>query len=125
MHRPRWLDRSCLFMMTTMNDPRDVRMRGFQTRTPVKDVVELLDKRLQPLAGETVDIRGAAGRVLVHDVLAECPVPGFDRAAMDGYALRGDETSSAAVELAIVGQALPAMPFQGIVQSGQAVRIMT
>jgi molybdopterin molybdotransferase len=56
-------------------------------------------------------------------------VPGFDRAAMDGYALRGQETFGAdaynPLEFAVIGQALPARPFHGEVGLGQAVRIMT
>jgi molybdopterin molybdotransferase len=56
-------------------------------------------------------------------------MPGFDRAAMDGYALRGSETFGAdqynPLEFAVVGQALPGRPYAGSVGAGQAVRIMT
>src|SRR5947207_1294880 len=74
---------------------RDVRMRGFQDRSEVSDVCALLDARLRPLAPETVRLQEAAGRVLAADVVADVAVPGFDRAAMDGYALRGSETFGA------------------------------
>src|SRR5262249_50750020 len=53
----------------------------------------------------------------------------FDRAAMDGYALRAEETFGAGsynpIELKIVGDSLPARPFVGPAELGQAVRIMT
>src|SRR5438105_12429128 len=107
----------------------DVRMRGFRDRAEVADVVALLNSRLQALSSESVDLHEAAGRVLGADVIADVSVPGFDRAAMDGYALRGSETFGAGpynpLEFGVVGQALPGRPFAGTVHVGQAVRIMT
>jgi molybdopterin molybdotransferase len=107
----------------------DVRMRGFRDRAEVADVLTLLERRLRPLATEAVGLQASAGRVLAADVTAATDVPPFDRAAMDGYALRGHETFGAgaynALELVIVGEALPGRPFLGRVESGQAVRIMT
>lgn len=109
--------------------PRDVRMRGFQERTEVAAVWRLLDERVAPLAAEAVTLADAAGRVLAVDVTAPCPVPGFDRAAMDGYALRGAETFGADVytplDFEVIGASLAGRPFSGEVQGGQAVRIMT
>lgn len=56
-------------------------------------------------------------------------MPGFDRAAMDGYAVRAEETFGAGaynpLELRIVGTSLPGKPFVGQVGAGQAARIMT
>src|SRR5438445_294105 len=107
----------------------DVRMRGFRDRTEVADVLTLLTSRLQPLAAEAVDLHTAAGRVLAADVTAAVAVPGFDRAAMDGYALRGQETFGAAaynpLEFEIIGGAFPGKPFAELVRPGQTVRIMT
>jgi molybdopterin molybdotransferase len=104
-------------------------MRGFQTRTDVTAVWALLDERLRPLPAEQVQLIEAAGRVLAADVTAEVAVPAFDRAAMDGYALRGEETFGCdgynPLEFAIVGDAFPARPYAGTVQRGQAVRVMT
>src|SRR5262249_5455663 len=86
----------------------DVRMRGFRERAEVSAVTALLDERLQRLATELVTLQQAAGRVLAEDVVAACAVPGFDRAAMDGYALRGSETFGAGsynpLEFDIVGE---------------------
>lgn len=108
---------------------RDVRMRGFRDRAEVTDVLALLRSRLQPLPAENVELHDAAGRVLANEIVAPCDVPGFDRAAMDGYALRGRETFGAGayspLELEVVGISLPARPCTLCVQPGQAVRIMT
>ncbi len=107
----------------------DVRMRGFQQRTEVAHLVALIEQRLQPFPAEHVDLTQAAERVLAADIVAPCPVPGFDRAAMDGYALSGSETFGAdsytPLEFTVIGESLPARPFAGHVGPGQAVRIMT
>src|SRR5437868_2998473 len=107
----------------------DIRMRGFQQRAEVDAVLQLIDQRIAALPAETVDLGQASQRVLADDVLAPCPVPGFDRAAMDGYALHGDETfgadSYSPLEFAVVGDALPGRPFDGVAKAGEAVRIMT
>jgi molybdopterin molybdotransferase len=104
-------------------------MRGFQDRAEVEAVIALIDARVHLLAPEAVDLRGAAGRVLAADVTAGVAVPAFDRAAMDGYALRGGETFGAGpynpLEFEVVGVALPGRPFAGRVEAGQAVRVMT
>src|SRR5438067_13263123 len=108
---------------------RDVRMRGFQDRAEVQEVIRLLDERVRPLPAEQVPVREASGRVLTEDVIAEVAVPGFDRAAMDGYAVRAEETFGAGpynpLELRVLGAALPGRPFVGAVAPGTAVRIMT
>lgn len=104
-------------------------MKGFRDRTEVADALALLDARVQLLPPEIVPIHDAAGRVLAGPIIAEVAVPAFDRAAMDGYALRAEETfganAYAPLELTVVGESLPARPFPGTVQAGQAVRIMT
>lgn len=107
----------------------DVRMRGFRDRAEVADVVALLAARLRPLPAEEIDLRQASGRVLAEDVISAVAVPSFDRAAMDGYAVRGQETFGAGaynpLEFAVIGESLPGRPFARCVEPGQAVRIMT
>ncbi len=108
---------------------RDVRMRGFRDRAEVEAVLALIDQRVKPRGREPVDLREAAGRVLAEDIVAEVSVPAFDRSAMDGYALRGEETFSAGpynpLEFAVIGEARPGKAYPGQVGPGQAVRIMT
>lgn len=107
----------------------DVRMKGFRDRCEVADALQLLDARLAPLPGETAALRTAAGRVLALAVTADVAVPPYDRAAMDGYAVRAEDTFGASGyaprALQIMGVAFPARPFVGSVGTGQAVRVMT
>jgi putative molybdopterin biosynthesis protein len=50
---------------------------------------------LAPLEGETVALAATLGRVLAHDVVAPIDVPPFDRANVDGFALRSADTVGA------------------------------
>jgi putative molybdopterin biosynthesis protein len=50
---------------------------------------------LAPLPGETVALAAALDRVLAHDVTAPIDVPPFDRANVDGFALRSADTGGA------------------------------
>ena len=109
--------------------PRDVRMKGFAERADVAEVQRFLAGRTAPLPAEPVPLFECAGRVLARDIRAEVDVPGFARAAMDGYALRGEDSFGAApqdpIALRLLGEALPGRPFAGRVNEGEAVRIMT
>jgi molybdopterin molybdotransferase len=108
---------------------KDVRMRGFQDRADVGEVLALLLSRVHPLPAEPVALVEAAGRVLAATVTAPVDVPAFNRSAMDGYALRGSETFGAGpynpLEFRIVGEVLPGRDPGVAVEPGQAVRIMT
>ncbi len=98
----------------------DVRMRGFRERADVDGFVALVLKHASPLSVETVPLPEAAGRAIAREAVSGCDVPGFDRAAMDGYAVR-----AGAATCRVVGEALPGRPFAGEVGAGEAVRIMT
>ena len=107
----------------------DVRMRGFANRHTVDAALEWLDAQLAPLAAEDVPVRVAAGRVLAVSVVSGVDVPGFDRATMDGYALVSGSTEGAGaynrLPLTVIGDSMPACPFDGFVSLGEAVRVMT
>lgn len=109
--------------------PTDVRMRGFQNRADVDDVRALLDETLRPLAVESVPVGECAGRILAGAVRAAVDVPGFDRAAMDGYAVIASETFGASpgdpLPLQLAGESYPGRPCKKQVEPGRCVRIMT
>jgi molybdopterin molybdotransferase len=107
----------------------DVRMRGFSRRMDAQEALEAILSRCGLLEPEPVSLWEAAGRVLAEEIRAPCHVPGFPRAAMDGYAVRAEETLGAStyqpVPLRLVGEAWPGRPFSGRLGPGEAVRIMT
>jgi len=78
--------------------------RDLASPEAARDAIASLD--LSP-APETVPLREARGRVLAERVDAAIDVPGFDRASMDGYAVRARDTFGAdeadPAELDLVG----------------------
>lgn len=48
-----------------------------------------------PLGTEKIALSSAAGRILAADVVSPVDVPGFDRANMDGFAVRAEDTFGA------------------------------
>lgn len=110
----------------TWHDPRG---RGFRERASVGDVLALIDNRARPLGSERVSLNEAHGRVLAEPLVAGTPVPPFDRAAMDGYAVRGEETFGASpynpITFRCVGEAFPGRRSVVPVAPGEAVAIAT
>lgn len=107
----------------------DVRGRGFQTRAEVDAVLRLLDNRTTALSSESTPLVLASGRVLSNAISSPVNVPGFIRAAMDGFAVHAADTVGATADnprvLTVVGVSKPAQPFGHTLAAGQAVRIMT
>lgn len=71
-----------------------VRLKGFQKLTPVDQALRLFLKAVPPkkLNAETVALSSALNRVLAEDVIAEENLPRFDKSAVDGYAVRAEDT---------------------------------
>ena len=76
------------------------------------------------MAAESVLLAQAAGRVLAKDVAAAVNLPRFDNSAMDGYAVIAAEARRGA-QLQCVGEVPAGTAFEGILQSGQCLRIFT
>lgn len=78
---------------------------------------------------ETVALDDARGRVLAERIDAELDVPGFDRASMDGYAVRARDTFGAdeadPVELDLAGAVHAGNEPDVAVDPGTAVEIST
>lgn len=80
------------------------------------DALALLLDATQPLGTECVALDVAARRFLANDVRSPLPLPSFDNAAMDGYALRaGGETIAAGstfdvAAMQAAGDTAPAYP---------------
>lgn len=104
-------------------------MRGFAERADVEEVTGFLAELARPRPAEAVALLACFGRVLAEDLRSEVDVPGFARSAMDGYAVRGEDSFGASqydpLRLELVGLSLPGSPFEGTLQPRQAVRIMT
>jgi molybdopterin molybdotransferase len=95
----------------------------------VDELTARIDARVHRLEDETIELAEAWNRVLSLDIVANAAVPGFDRAAMDGYAVRGEETFGATsytpAFFRVVGSARPGRRFESAVGPGEAVEITT
>jgi len=95
----------------------------------VDRALEMLLDRVEVLGTEEVPLMEAGGRVTARDIRAPMDSPPFDRSAMDGYAVRGEDTFGAAlgnpIYFRVVGEvqmgALPELE----VGEFEAARIMT
>ena len=93
---------------------------------PVDAAQRIIADFITPLqVVEKIALRSALGRVLAIDVISSINVPAQDNSAMDGYALPGCELGTDALTLSIVGTAYAGRAFEGKVEAGQCVRIMT
>ncbi|MET1218591.1 MAG: gephyrin-like molybdotransferase Glp [Glaciecola sp.] len=89
------------------------------------DALANMLKVIQPtLKTEQRHLSTATNCVLSRDVICTSPVPAYDNAAMDGYAL-GTPDQQQPSQFTLVGQVLAGQTHPEALQQGQAVRIMT
>ncbi len=78
---------------------------------------------------ELVSIEEANGRVLSEEVMAPIDVPHFDRSAMDGYAVKAEDTFGASlhnpVTLELSGSVFPGEIPDAIVEKGKCFKVST
>ncbi|WP_066417585.1 molybdopterin molybdotransferase MoeA [Halorubrum aethiopicum] len=97
---------------------------GFKRRTRVAEARATLLDAVEPHGRtETVPLADADGRVLAEPIDAPAPVPGYDRAAMDGYAVRAEDTFGASDRSPTVLREREHE--DGSVAPGEAVRVHT
>ena len=107
------------------------RLGGFREYTRVDDAMKkfLSELRGINLGSEVIDFRDALGRVLSQDIASKVDMPTYDKAAMDGYALRARDTFGASstnpMTLAVIGEATIEKVHEMRVGSGEAVRVAT
>ena len=92
---------------------------------PVAEAITRITGAFEPLAGETVWLGEAVGRVLAEDVVARTTQPPFDVSAMDGYAVRAEDVREAPVTLKEIGDVPAGQHFEGTLGPGETVRIFT
>lgn len=95
-------------------------------------VDEALDKilsHIHPLGFEKVSLLDSLGRVIGEDVHARRNIPPFDNSAMDGYALRVEDTLEASQDHPLQLDVIEDLPAGYIsakkLEKGKAIRIMT
>ena len=92
---------------------------------PVEEALEIVLREAPALPDEAVALDDALSRVLAEDVVSDLDLPPFDRAAMDGYALRAKDVVAAPAALDVIGEVRAGQWPDLTVGPGQAARIMT
>ena len=74
-----------------------VRLKGFQKLTSVDEALQMFFNtlRIKKLKAVVVPLHSALNRVLAEDIIARENLPRFDRSAVDGYAVRAENTFEA------------------------------
>jgi len=96
-----------------------------RTVIPVEEALEIVLREAPVLPSEEVALEDTLGRVLAEEVRSDMDLPPFDRAAMDGYAVRASDVAGAPVALEVVGEVPAGRWPEREVGPGQAVRVMT
>nr|MDO8044885.1 molybdopterin biosynthesis protein [Candidatus Baldrarchaeota archaeon] len=103
----------------------------FKTLVTIEEAIKKLYEHFEPkpLGFEEIPLFDAFGRVLAEDVYSEVDVPPFDRAAMDGYAVKAADTFGARedkpVKLKIIGKVKVGFKPEIHVNRGEAAEIGT
>jgi molybdopterin molybdotransferase len=96
--------------------------------TPKDEALRMLRDAVPPIAStarEEIPLTAAVGRILAEDVAADLDIPPFNRAAMDGYAVRAEEMTSGRGEFRVRGVVQAGQEADFEIEAGEAVKIMT
>ena len=91
----------------------------------VNEAIQIVLQHSPKLEFEAAALGDAMGRILAEDIIADCDLPPFDRAQMDGYAVRASDVASVPASLRIVGESAAGAGWHQEMKAGEAVRIMT
>ncbi len=114
-----------------MSKFKDPRMKGFQKFHYVDEALKVFlnSVNTELMKSEIVPILKGYRRVLAEDIISPVNIPSFHKAAMDGYAVKSEDTVGANHEyparLKIVGESSPGKPYKGTINNGEAVKIST
>jgi molybdenum cofactor synthesis domain-containing protein len=106
-----------------------VRGVGFKRRTNVNKALEDLISKVGRIGVEDVSVYDCYSRVLAEDIVAKIDIPPFDRAAMDGFAVRAEDTFGASmanpIVLRLVGEVEIGVKPGFEICEGEAAKIVT
>jgi molybdenum cofactor synthesis domain-containing protein len=105
-------------------------MKPFKTllsRVEALKIIEANIPRIQRIKESPIELTG--GRILAEDVVAVFSVPPFDRSAMDGYAVKAEDTYGASGfkpnRLKLIGVQHAGELFAGRIGEGECVQVAT
>lgn len=108
----------------------ELRTKNLSTPISLEEGIELLVGQTDLITDkELVPFRKALGRTLAENITATHDQPPFPRSPFDGYAIRSADSQGASkdnpVKLKVIGEVDAGGVFDGIINEGEALRIMT
>jgi len=105
-------------------------VKPFGALLPFEEAKRVIDANIKPITRtEIVNIDDSLGRVLAEEVVATLSTPPFDRAAMDGYAVKARDTFNSSQlnpkVLDLVGELRAGETPQKRVNAGECIQIAT
>ena len=96
---------------------------------PFQKAKSIINQNLYSLGQEKVPLNESIGRTLSENITAPFPSPRFDNSAMDGFAVRSEDTKNASkdtpVQLKIVGVSSAGSPFNMSIGPRECIQCMT
>ena len=75
-----------------------LRKIGFSKLTPIEDALEKLFTHIQLNPIKEIEINNVLNRILAVDIVCDINLPPFDRSAMDGYAIKAEDSFGASTK---------------------------
>jgi molybdenum cofactor synthesis domain-containing protein len=91
----------------------------------ISEAIQIVVDQTAQLPAEEIAIDLSRGRILAENIVADTDLPPFDRAQMDGYAVRAADVANVPAHLRIVGESAAGAGWHNEMKVGEAVRIMT
>ncbi|NUN50378.1 MAG: molybdopterin molybdotransferase MoeA [Candidatus Brocadiae bacterium] len=92
---------------------------------PVREAYDVIMSHLPAPVAEKVPLMRSLGLVLAEDIVADMDMPPWDKAAMDGYAIRSADCQKSPTELKVVDVLPAGKVSKRAIGAGEAIRIMT
>ena len=106
-----------------------LRKIGFSKLTSLNDALTNIDSLIKPISFEEVKTSNSQNRILAANIKSELDIPPFDRAAMDGYAVKAEDTFGASPSnpkiIKKIGTIEIGEQTNLVLKSGEAIRIST
>ncbi len=112
-----------------MRKLKSLRKIGFSKLTFLEDALKKLNSYVKLIPSEEVETSKALNRILANNIISELDIPPFDRSAMDGYAIRAEDTFGASQTNSKIFKKIGTSEIGEVseneVKKGEAVRIST
>ncbi len=92
---------------------------------PISEAISIIKQEVHALEAENVGLSNICGRILAENIFADSDLPPFNRSQMDGFAVKTVDVQNVPAKLKIIGESVAGKRWQGELQKGEAVRIMT